>query len=178
MIAILSDSHVPNRAPEIPQRLLERADKADKAVHCGDIVSKEIYYELEESFDDFVAVKGNCERFDLSTSEKFQIDGLEFGVYHGTGIHPRGDHDTLLEIARNKMEVDVLLHGHTHREEIFRSGDTILLNPGSCTGVGGGSATKSDPTMMEAEVRERTIRARLLELSGDLKAVSEEEFEL
>jgi putative phosphoesterase len=164
MIALISDSHVPNRAPEIPKEIIEKVEEADSVVHCGDFATEKVYNELEQFNENLVAVKGNCDFFNLPNYETFERDGISFGVYHGTGINPRGDHETLLDIAQNKLEVDVLLHGHTHQEEIFFEDETVLLNPGSCTGVGGGSSSASNPTMIEFEADENEIKVELFEL--------------
>lgn len=178
MIAIISDSHVPNRAPEIPKMFIEKIEEADVTVHCGDFATEEVYIEIKKFSEELVAVKGNCDFFDLPNSERFEKGEIDFGVYHGTGINPRGDHETLLDIAENKMSVDVLFHGHTHQEEIFEEDETILLNPGSCTGVSGGSARYSNPTMMEVEV-EDGLEVRIIEKQGDeLICRDKQEFKL
>lgn len=176
MIAVISDSHVPSRAEEIPKPIIDKVQEADKAVHCGDFASEEVYEELKKFNENLVAVKGNCDFFDLPNSETFEEKGMDFGIYHGTGITPRGDHETLLDIAENKLEVDVLLHGHTHQEEIYEEAGTLLLNPGSCTGVGGGSARQSDPTMMALEIGDR-IEIKLYRAEdGELEPVREQKF--
>lgn len=162
MIAVISDSHVPERSPGIPDQILKKIEEADRVVHCGDLETKEVYRELKQLNQEVVVVKGNCDFFDLPNSEIFSQDNLKFGVYHGTGISPRGDTETLLDIAENKLEVDVLFNGHTHQEEIYESQGTVLLNPGSCTGVGGGSASSSNPTMMVVET-EQDLEVKLLE---------------
>lgn len=177
MIAVISDSHVPNRAPEIPKKIIEKVEEADKVIHCGDFATEQVYGELQEFSEDLVAVKGNCDFFDLPNSETFEREGLKVGVYHGTGITPRGDHETLLDIAENKLDIDILFHGHTHQEDIYEEDGTLLLNPGSCTGVGGGSARPSNPTMMMVELDER-LEVELLELKdGELEAVREESYD-
>lgn len=163
MIGVISDSHVPHRAEKIPEKILERLEKADKVVHCGDFETKKVYRNLDERYQDFKGVKGNCDRFQLENSQVFEHETVRFGVYHGTGIHPRGDHETLSKIASQDLDVDVLLNGHTHNEEAVKSGGKILLNPGSCTGVGGGSSSRTYPTFMMVEVSER-LRVEIKEL--------------
>lgn len=176
MIVVISDSHVPNRAPEIPKKIIEKVEEAELVVHCGDFATEEVYREIEKFSEELVAVKGNCDFFDISNSETFEKNRINFGVYHGTGITPRGDHDTLLDIAENKMNVEVLFHGHTHQEEIFEEGGTLLLNPGSCTGVGGGSARKSNPTMMTIEFEDK-LKINLLKLvDGEIEVERTEEY--
>lgn len=155
MIAVVSDSHIPSRAKEIPGDFLDILKEADTVVHCGDFASEEFFEsDFNQEYDDFYAVKGNCDFFDLPASETFERDGVKFGVYHGTGIVPRGDHETLVDIAENKLNIDVLLHGHTHKQEAVQVGGTVLLNPGSCTGVGGGSAREGKPRMLTFELED------------------------
>lgn len=178
MIAVVSDSHVPNRAPEIPKKIIEKVEEADRVIHCGDFATQQVYSEMQEFADELIAVKGNCDFFDLPNSETFEQNGIQIGVYHGTGINPRGDHDTLLDIAENKLEVDVLFHGHTHQEDIHEEDGTLLLNPGSCTGVGGGSARESNPTMMLVRIEDE-FEVKLLELKdGEMETVSQESYEI
>lgn len=178
MITVISDSHVPNRAQEIPKKIIEKVEEADLTIHCGDFATEQIYSEIQEFSQELVAVKGNCDFFDLENSQTFEQNGVKVGVYHGTGITPRGDHETLVDIARNKLEVDVLFHGHTHQEDIYQEDGVLLLNPGSCTGVGGGSARPSNPTMMQVEISDE-IEIELLELvDGELQMIREKSYDI
>ena len=152
MIAVISDSHIPNRSEKIPEEFHEKLGKADKALHCGDFETQEKYEELKEKYD-IIGVKGNCDFFDIPASEKFTINDIEFGIYHGAGITPRGHHPTLAKTA-DTLNVEVLFHGHTHQQEIAEYENKILINPGSCTGVGGGSSSEKNPSMMTLEVSE------------------------
>jgi len=149
MIAVISDSHIPGRAVEIPDEFLETLEEADIIVHCGDFETEEVYEQIKQ-YGKVIAVKGNCERFELPKYEKFEENDIEFGVTHGTGINPRGHGPTLANIA-DQMKVEVLLHGHTHQQEAAKEDGKILLNPGSCTGVGGGSSVPGNPKMMIIE---------------------------
>lgn len=162
MIAVISDSHIPKRAEKIPEEFHEKLEKAEVAVHCGDFESEEKYQELKEKYD-LIGVKGNCDYFDVSASEKFTVNDIEFGVYHGAGINPRGHHPTLAKTAET-LNVEVLFHGHTHQQEIAEHEGKILLNPGSCTGVGGGSSGEKNPSMMTVEVSEqRELEVKIFE---------------
>ena len=149
MIAVVSDSHVPTRAEEIPEEYREKMKESDLIVHAGDFAEREVYNGIEE-YGELIAVKGNCDFFDIQVSEKFSVNNIEFGVYHGAGINPRGHHPTLAKTA-DTLNVEVLFHGHTHQQEIAEHQGKILLNPGSCTGVGGGSSSEKNPSMMTVE---------------------------
>lgn len=170
MIAVVSDSHVPTRAEKIPEPIREKMKDADLIVHAGDFAEKPVYNGIDE-YGELIAVKGNCDFFELPNSETFERNGTSFGVYHGTGINPRGDHDTLQKIAKEDLEVEVLITGHTHHEEITELEGCLILNPGSCTGVGGGSSRDSNPTMIEIDQR----KARILELDEELELVEQQE---
>lgn len=177
MIAVLSDSHVPLRADEIPEKFIEKVKEADLTVHCGDFEAEEVYNRLDQH-GELIGVKGNCDRFQIQNSAMFERNGIKFGVYHGTGISPRGRHPTLVNIADEKMDIDVLLHGHTHHQEAVKKNGKILLNPGSCTGVGGGSAESDNPKMMMMMMileGGQRLEVELIELvAGELKTETKE----
>ena len=177
MIAVVSDSHVPTRAEKIPEEFREKMKEAELTVHAGDFAEKPVYNSIDE-YGDLVAVKGNCDFFDLPNSETFERKGLTFGVYHGTGITPRGDHETLSKIAEQDLKANVLIHGHSHQEDMAREEGVILLNPGSCTGVGGGTARPGNPTMMEIHLEDGELEARILEMDdGELEVKQSQTFE-
>ncbi|MFB6200241.1 MAG: YfcE family phosphodiesterase, partial [Candidatus Nanohaloarchaea archaeon] len=164
-VAVLSDSHIPARAAAIPEKFLEQVENADITVHCGDFETREVYNQLEQLTQEFYAVKGNCERFNPPNSKKFEEKNHSIGAYHGTGITPRGDHETLLNIAENRLNVEILLHGHTHKQETVKKQGKLLLNPGSCTGVGGGSSQPGNPTMTVLKLSKNSATVEELELS-------------
>ncbi len=178
MIAVISDSHVPDRSPGIPQELQEILEKADEVIHCGDFETEEFYQKLDREYGLLAAVRGNCDFFDLPQSQIVEFGDLDVGVYHGTGINPRGHKPTLADIAENKLEVDVLLSGHTHHQRAVRHEGSILLNPGSCTGVGGGSARRGSPEMMTLELDDGTLEVELIVLDDGELLKEEKEFEV
>ncbi|MFB6147552.1 MAG: YfcE family phosphodiesterase [Candidatus Nanohaloarchaea archaeon] len=175
MIAVISDSHVPRRAEEIPGEFRETLEESEMNVHCGDLVTEEVKEELGE-YGELVVVKGNCDRFQLPNSEIFERSGVEFGVYHGTGIQPRGHLPTLVETAR-KLDVDVLLTGHTHKQLAEREDGKVILNPGSCTGVAGGSYCGGKPEMMKIYPEKEKLEVELVELVDGEKVSRTEEFD-
>lgn len=170
MITIISDSHIPGRAEEISDPIWEKIEEAEIVVHAGDYARKETFNAVEEYSTEFYGVKGNCDFFEADTleqSKKFEYGDLEIGVYHGTGITPRGHKPTLEKIAEQDLGVNVLIHGHTHKEDINKVNNTLLLNPGSCTGVGGGRTRSSKPTMLELKVENSKIKAVIYEVEDN-----------
>lgn len=171
MIAVISDSHIPKRAEDMPREFYDVLEQAEISVHCGDFVSEDFKKQIEE-YGDLIAVKGNCDRFELEPSETFSKKGLKFGAYHGTGITPRGHHPTLVNTAET-LSCDVLFHGHSHQEEAVKEDGKILVNPGSCTGVGGGTAKPGNPTMAKVFL-EDGVKVQILEKTEEGLDVKEE----
>ena len=161
MIAVISDSHIPKRAQKIPEEFHEKLSEASKTVHCGDFETQEVHEELKEKYD-IIGVKGNCDHFQIEASQKFEEKEVKFGVYHGAGITPRGHNPTLVKTAET-LDVDVLFHGHTHQQEIAEHEGKILLNPGSCTGVGGGSSSEKNPSMMTVQASKDELKIKIWE---------------
>ncbi|MFB6213849.1 MAG: YfcE family phosphodiesterase [Candidatus Nanohaloarchaea archaeon] len=177
MIAAISDSHIPNRAEEIPEEFHGEMEEAETVVHCGDFQKEEVYRALEERYSEFYGVKGNGDFFELPSSETFEKSGIKFGVYHGAGINPRGHLPTVVETAE-KLGVDVLIAGHTHQQRAVESEGKIVLNPGSCTGARGGSYPGGNPEMMTVGVEEGVLQAKLIELVDGEKISETKRFEV
>lgn len=175
MIAVVSDSHIPKRAEEIPEEFYEIMGQAELIIHCGDFESEEFYNQLKQRYDSFIGVKGNNDFFDVPVSETFKRRGVEFGVYHGTGIYPRGHPPTLVETA-NKLDAEVLFHGHTHVQKAHKKDGKVLLNPGSCTGLG--RAGTGIPKMMTVEIKDAELEVELIELADGELITEQESFEV
>lgn len=176
MISVISDSHVARRAEDMPKIFYSQLEKSEINVHCGDFVSRE-FKEKIEAYGELYCVKGNCDRLELEPSRTFRKGGLKFGVYHGSGITPRGHHPTLVKTAKS-LSCDVLFHGHSHQEEAVKKDGKILINPGSCTGVGGGTAEPGNPTMAKIFIDEG-VRVKIMEKrEGALEVKEDKNFRL
>lgn len=138
-IAVLSDTHVPSRAPEVPDWVLEEVSGSDHVIHAGDYDSHEAYEVVAERAAGLTAVVGNMDPRNIDVPEVATVEagGVRFVVVHGTGP---------LESYRERVagivgeEADdegptVGVSGHTHQ----RMDETVdghrLLNPGSATGA-------------------------------------------
>lgn len=64
-----------------------------------------------------------------------QIGAFRIGLVHGHQIVPWGDHASLAAMRR-KLDVDILVHGHTLKHEVREHDDGYYyINPGSITGA-------------------------------------------
>jgi len=164
-ILIFGDTHIPDRADRIPREfaaIIEKLD-FDAVVITGDLTTDKILDFAKQVAEKIYVVRGNMDILDLPVSAKFKVEGIKFGVLHGHQVYPRGDREQLQDIAE-EMGVDILISGHTHKPDIFRE-RSILLNPGSITGVWGGGGY-SYPSFMVAEAEKGRIKGRLYRLVG------------
>lgn len=148
-LLIFGDSHIPERASKIPTeftRLFKTIDY-DAVVCTGDLTSEKVLEYIRNLSDEYYVVRGNMDSLPLP---RYQVVRERIGVIHGYQVYPRGDREQLLEIAQ-KMGVRVLISGHTHTPDVYKS-EITLLNPGSVTGVWGGSASRNLPSFMHVDV--------------------------
>jgi len=154
MVRILAfgDSHIPRRAKYVPEKVYEMIDELtreilfDYTLFTGDLIKDPelIEYLKLKTKRDFFIVQGNMDYFggnkDAPFYQKLVLSSnngekLTIGLTHGAQIEPRGDHSQLEYLALEN-QYNILISGHTHKEEIYLSEKGILLlNPGSSTGA-------------------------------------------
>jgi putative phosphoesterase len=133
VVGLISDTHVPVRARQIPQQVFKVFESVDYIVHAGDLVSLSVIDELEQ-LAPVLVVYGNMDgpevRGKLPKMSSFKIFDWKIGVTHYPG--PRFGGGRLRELARTNG-FDVLVYGHTHSSNVRWEGDVLLINPGSPT---------------------------------------------
>jgi len=132
-VGLISDTHVPVRAREIPKRVFAIFDKVDYIIHAGDLVDLSVIDELEQAAP-VLAVSGNMDgpeiRGRLPKLNSVRIFDWKIGVTHDPGtLFGKGK---MREIAA-KNSFNVLVYGHSHSSSIRWEGNTLFINPGSPT---------------------------------------------
>lgn len=134
-IGVVSDTHIPERANALPQKLLEDFKKVDLIIHAGDLIELYVLEELQKVCGRVVAVWGNMDtipvRNSLPKKEIIKINGKKIGLTHGVG-HPNKLIDLVTKIFKDD-NVDIIIFGHSHRPLNETRGKIIYFNPGSPT---------------------------------------------
>ena len=145
LIGIISDTHIPSRAKELPKEIFEVFKNSDLIIHSGDIENLETLKELEK-IAPLIAVEGNMDQ--KETKEKLpegvslQIYNWKIGILHSPfpfwlGSHFNFIQEKMAQRLAEKENFDILIFGHTHRpflKELDLKGKKFLLiNPGSAT---------------------------------------------
>lgn len=171
-ILVIGDSHIPRRAKSIPIQICDILEKSvmngkfDYTLFTGDVINAPRFMEYLKRITktELLVVIGNMDYYggnqnaplyqrieiSLETKENFTI-----GVTHGHQINPRGDHAQLESLAIDN-NYNILISGHTHKEEVFLTKDGVLLvNPGSVTGAWSFVASQN-PSIIVLVLNEKT----------------------
>ncbi|EYT82461.1 phosphodiesterase [Streptomyces sp. Tu 6176] len=133
-LLLMSDTHLPRRARELPAPLLAELPRADVVVHAGDWVDTATLDLLRARSRRLLAVYGNNDgpelRARLPEVARAELGGLRFGVVHETGAAQGRE----ARCAARFPGLDVLVFGHSHIPwDTTAPSGLRLLNPGSPT---------------------------------------------
>lgn len=131
-ILVLSDTHVPRIAPDLPAQIYDDIRAADMVMHAGDFVEKELLDTLK-GLKRTVAVYGNMDSPDLhralNSKEVVEVEDVRIGLVHGHGA-PR---DLITTVRSDFPEVDAIVFGHSHSVVNTVIDGVLFFNPGSPT---------------------------------------------
>ena len=137
-LAILSDTHVPEQAEDLPEPFRDRIAAADHVVPPVASVSvEEVSFVVSHGMVNFV------ER--------------AVGSTEGVVFDEEDWFDAVVDVARARVDDDETLvgvAGHSHEVVTETRGDVTVLNPGSATGVGGDDVPA---TMLTVEVADGEV---------------------
>jgi putative phosphoesterase len=130
----MADTHLPNRARDLPAELWAAVDAADAVVHAGDWVDVLLLDALESRAKRLIACYGNNDgpalRARLPEIAHADLDGLRLAVIHETGQAAGRE----ARCAARFPDADVLVFGHSHIPwDTTAPTGLRLLNPGSPT---------------------------------------------
>ena len=161
LVLVVGDFHIPHRMHCIPEKFQKMLvpNKMQHVLCTGNLVTKEQYDELRRfyflialahlqfttfsfplCFSSSLAPNVHIVRgeFDDDTtfpdSKVVQIGQFKIGLMHGHQIVPWGDAHSLAMVQR-QLDVDILITGHTHRNEVNEYEGKWFINPGSITGA-------------------------------------------
>ncbi len=131
-LVLISDTHVPRRARDLPSELWRAIDSADAVVHAGDWLSKDLVDQVSARAGLLVGVRGNNDGPDIPLPDVAyaEVAGLRLAVLHDTG--PASGRES--RMAERFPDTDLLVFGHSHIPwDTTAPNGLRLLNPGSPT---------------------------------------------
>lgn len=161
LIGLISDTHIPDRAKEIPEKVLKAFSDVDLILHAGDLTSLTVLEELEK-LAPVIAIRGNMDRargIDLPIAKVIEAEGLKIGIVHGE-VYPRADTQQLVYIAK-ELDADILVSGHSHQPKIEQTDGVLLLNPGSPV-----VPRLADRTVMLLEINNKEVNVEIVKIGA------------
>lgn len=161
LIGLISDTHIPDRAKQIPQNVIEAFSDVDLILHAGDLTSLEVIEELEK-IAPVMAVQGNMDRVNgisLPNAKTLEAEGVKIGMVHGE-VYPRADTQQLLYLAK-ELDVDILVSGHSHQPKIEQKDGVLLINPGSPI-----VPRLADRTVMLLEIHDKKVDVQIIKIGA------------
>ena len=160
-IGIISDTH--DNLPIIDKTVKRlNEENVELVLHAGDYVSPFVIPKFKELKARLIGVFGNNDgdreylkkrfsedkRLEIRGDfAKIAVDGLKIVLLHGSNRE-------LLETLIESDAFDVVVHGHTHKAEVYRKGKTLIINPGEvCAYLNG----KSTFALLDTAKREANI---------------------
>lgn len=133
-LLLISDTHLPVRAKDLPAAVWSEVDRADVVLHAGDWVDVATLDRLQARARRVVGVAGNNDGAELHRRlplvARCELGGLRFAVVHETGASSGRER----RMAATYPDTDVLVFGHSHIPwDTAAPAGLRLLNPGSPT---------------------------------------------
>ncbi len=133
-IGVLSDTHVPQRAPRLPQIILEAFAAVDLILHAGDLTTLDVLQELER-IAPCHAVRGNMDgpglQRKLPEKKELKAEAIRLGLIHGHGMGVNPLQKAQVELGSRHLDVVVFGHSHHPYNQVHRG--CLFFNPGSPT---------------------------------------------
>jgi putative phosphoesterase len=131
-ILVLSDTHIPRAASDLPQEVYEYIQSVDMILHAGDFSEMRVLENLKK-MKKTVAVCGNMDSEDIKRTLNHK-ETIKAGKYKIGLIHGYGPPSSLSELVQREFKnVDVIVYGHSHTPTNFVKDGVLFFNPGSPT---------------------------------------------
>jgi putative phosphoesterase len=138
-IGLISDTHMPGALRELWPQILDAFDGVDYILHGGDLYTTGVIDQLNELARVYVS-RGNG---DIGVSDErlqdtwlLELGGISIRMIHEFPTPKRRSEEFINQYMNRKYpgaRPDVVLYGHTHRQEIHTIDGMLCVNPGSPT---------------------------------------------
>ena len=134
-LGLISDTHIPTVAKEIPKEVETAFQGVDMVLHAGDIQVLRALDWLERIAPVYAAEGNNDEGLvdpRIKPVQMLEVEGLTVAVVHVFNYPEL----PLERFFNGKGDVDVVVYGDTHVPEVIREDGFLRVNPGSPTAPG------------------------------------------
>jgi len=163
-VGLVSDTHIPDHAKELPEQLKEAFHGVDLILHAGDIYIPSVLDDLER-IAPVLAARGDDDYGGILTDERvkekhiLELEGQTLWLVHTRPYYLMSpEQQSRLSSGQDKnSSPDIIVFGHEHRTDVQRVGNILFVNSGSPTFLnylrGPGTVGILDIDSGEADVR-------------------------
>jgi len=163
-ILVLSDTHIPVAAQDLPEQVYRAIEGVDMIFHAGDFIDISVVEKLR-SLKETKAVCGNMDQKEiceiLNPKEIVTIDKIKIGLVHGYGAPS----EIMQTVRREFDNIDVLVFGHSHSAVNVTRDGVLYFNPGSPTD----KIFASKNTYGILEITDKTVEGTIVEIDDDME---------
>eukprot|EP00210_Caulerpa_lentillifera_P005628 g5381.t1 len=136
LVLCIGDFHIPHRATDLPPRFKEllQPGKIQHILCTGNLCCRDLMEYLRGVCGSVYVTKGDFDSINVPEDNVITIEEFKIGLCHGHQVVPAGDVEAL-GILMRRLNVDILVTGHTHISKIEQMDGRLLINPGSATGA-------------------------------------------
>jgi putative phosphoesterase len=148
LVGLMSDTH--DYLPMV-EKAIKRFNEegVELVLHAGDYVAPFVIPKFKELKAKLIGVFGNNDgdrellKKRFSENPKLEMRGnfaeIKLGDMKIALLH--GHEEELLKALIESEKFNVVVYGHTHKAEIYKSGKTMVINPGEVCGYLSGKST-------------------------------------
>jgi len=133
-IGVVSDTHIPGRAKNLPKALIQGLQGVDLILHAGDWVDLSVVEALAK-IAPVEGVVGNNDgeamRKRFGKKKILSLGKFRLGITHGDGARKTTEFRAWETFSKDK--VDVIIFGHSHIPLQRTHSGILIFNPGSPT---------------------------------------------
>ncbi|CAK0786227.1 Vacuolar protein sorting-associated protein 29 [Coccomyxa viridis] len=179
LVLCIGDFHIPHRATDIPPKFkaLLVPGKIHHILCPGNLCTKETYDFLKTVCTDLYITRGDFDEAGSKYPDEkvLTVGNFRIGICHGHQVVPWGRNEALALVQR-KLNVDILISGHTHEFKAFAYEGRFLINPGSVTGAYSNVTEDVKPSFVLMDIDGSKATVYIYELVEDEVKVDKVEF--
>jgi len=135
-ILVISDTHIPTIAKNIPPIIEKEAKDSNLCIHSGDWVTYSTFKSINSLIKTY-GVYGNMDdnsiKEKLPSKQTISLENITLGLTHGRGNPAKLLECIDKEFSENFENIDIFVFGHSHIPFDKEINGKIYFNPGSIT---------------------------------------------
>ncbi|MEM3566538.1 MAG: metallophosphoesterase [Candidatus Bathyarchaeia archaeon] len=148
LIGLMADTH--DNLPMVEKAIKRlNEENVELVLHAGDYVAPFVIPKFRDLRARLIGVFGNNDgdrellKKRFGENERLEVRGnfAEINIGKAKIVLLHGSEEELLRAIINSGNFDAVVHGHTHKAEIYRKGKTLVVNPGEVCGYLTGKST-------------------------------------